>query len=231
MGGCFSAPSTAQPASAAQQDAATDFKAVVPQDYSLFFPIKAMPCRWWLEGKGCKRQDCQYWHDHTSLTRLLRIIDGAKATLDVCVFTITCNEIANAVTAAHRRGVRVRIITDDDQSNAQGSDIKALRQAGIPVRMDKSCYHMHHKFCVVDGERLVTGSFNWTRQACLNNQVRATPAPGCERARGTQGRGAPARAHGPRCSLAQENVVVLHGPKLVKEFTKLFDKLWADYRP
>jgi cardiolipin hydrolase len=33
--------------------------------------------------------------------------------------------------------------------------------------MDKSEFHMHHKFCVVDGETLLNGSFNWTRQAVV----------------------------------------------------------------
>ena len=54
--------------------------------------------------------------------------------MDVCVFTITCNEIADAILAAHKRGVRVRIITDDDQSKTRGSDVEELARAGIPVR-------------------------------------------------------------------------------------------------
>jgi cardiolipin hydrolase len=47
--------------------------------------------------------------------RLLDILYAAHSTLDICVFNITCNELADAVIAAHRRGVRVRIITDNDQ--------------------------------------------------------------------------------------------------------------------
>ena len=35
--------------------------------------------------------------------------------MDICVFTITCDEITAAVLGAHKRGVRVRIITDNDQ--------------------------------------------------------------------------------------------------------------------
>jgi len=30
--------------------------------------------------------------------------------------------------------------------------------------------HMHHKFCVIDGHILITGSFNWTNQAVKENQ-------------------------------------------------------------
>jgi phosphatidylserine/phosphatidylglycerophosphate/cardiolipin synthase-like enzyme len=48
-------------------------------------------------------------------TRMLDLLYGARSTLDICVFNITCNELAEAVIAAHRRGVRVRVITDNDQ--------------------------------------------------------------------------------------------------------------------
>lgn len=46
---------------------------------------------------------------------MLEYISSAHQKLDICVFSITCDEIANAVLAAHHRGVRVRIITDNDQ--------------------------------------------------------------------------------------------------------------------
>lgn len=82
----------------------------------------------------------------------------------------TCDEIANEVLAAHQRGVQVRVITDDDQSVSQGSDIQKFRDAGIPVRDDNSPYHMHHKTCVIDGELVINGSFNWSRQASIGNQ-------------------------------------------------------------
>lgn len=46
----------------------------------------------------------------------------------------------------HNKGVRVRIISDNDQAHTQGSDIDKFRQAGIAVRQDKTAAHMHHKF-------------------------------------------------------------------------------------
>lgn len=47
--------------------------------------------------------------------RLLQFLGSARSTIDVCVFTITCDEIAEALLAAQKRGVRVRIISDNDQ--------------------------------------------------------------------------------------------------------------------
>lgn len=39
----------------------------------------------------------------------------SRFTQDVCVFTITCNEIASELVDAKKRGVLVRVITDDEQ--------------------------------------------------------------------------------------------------------------------
>lgn len=68
--------------------------------------------------------------------RLLSVLRGAQRTLDVCVFTITCDEIADALLQAHQRGVKVRVISDNDQATSQGSDIGKFIQAGIPLKTD-----------------------------------------------------------------------------------------------
>ena len=74
------------------------------------------------------------------------------------------------VLAAHRRGVAVRIVTDNDKEYDAGSDISRLRDAGIPVVVDRTEAHMHHKFAIFDGERLLNGSYNWTRSAGQYNE-------------------------------------------------------------
>lgn len=133
----------------------------------LFFPDPGMPCRF---GASCRRQNCDYAHGATSLTRLLAVLGSARRSLSLAVFSLTCDEIAQALLDAHRRGVKVRLITDDEQIASAGSDAASLRAAGVPVRHDGSRQRlMHHKFCVVDGSVLLTGSFNYTRSAVLFN--------------------------------------------------------------
>ena len=89
---------------------------------------------------------------------------------DVCVFTITDDRIAEAIMSAHRGGVKIRIITDDDKSLDLGSDVHRLKKAGVAVRVDQSEYHMHHKFALYDRKTLLTGSYNWTRSAAEHNE-------------------------------------------------------------
>lgn len=108
-------------------------------------------------GEDCRRRICgQFRH--------------ARRSADVCVFTITDNEITEAIVAAHRRGVRVRIITDDLKASDRGSDIDVLQQCGIEIRLDRTPHHMHHKFAIFDGGSLLSGSYNWTVSAMRHNE-------------------------------------------------------------
>ena len=102
--------------------------------------------------------------------RIAQLFQNAQASADVCVFTITDDRVSSAILEAHRRGIAVRIVTDNEKVNDEGSDISRLRAAGVPVRVDHSEYHMHHKFAVFDESPLLTGSFNWTRGAAEKNE-------------------------------------------------------------
>jgi len=103
------------------------------------------------------------------VNRIVALIKNAKRCIDVCVFTISDDRISDALLAAHESGTVLRVVTDDDKSLDRGSDIERLAQKGIPVKMDNSPSHMHHKFAIFDDTILLNGSFNWTRSASTNN--------------------------------------------------------------
>ena len=94
----------------------------------------------------------------------------AQQHVDICVFTISDDDIANKILDIHKRGINVRIITDNDKVNDRGSDIHMLSQAGINTKTDSTDDHMHHKFALIDHRFLINGSFNWTRSASERNQ-------------------------------------------------------------
>ena len=98
-------------------------------------------------------------------------LSRAQRSLKICVFNFTNNDLAAAVLDRHKKNVSVKIITDDECMDNKGSDIRYLADNGISVRTDsEKAYHMHNKFVVVDDQYLITGSFNWTVQAGINNQ-------------------------------------------------------------
>ena len=109
--------------------------------------------------------------------RLVAWLGAASRTLDLALYDVRLpggvgDAVADALRAAMRRGVRVRLAYNDDTPGPDprpfeppppstqphvleqlGADLK-----GIPGWRDL----MHHKYVVRDGEAVWTGSMNWT---------------------------------------------------------------------
>ena len=81
-----------------------------------------------------------------------------------------CYFFIKAILEAFQRGIKVRIIADDECAKKKGSNIKLLASVGVPCKTDNAIYHMHHKFAVIDSSVVIMGSFNWTGQAVKYNQ-------------------------------------------------------------
>lgn len=103
------------------------------------------------------------------LNAILKYIRQAKEKIDICVFTISDDRIANEIIKAFQLGVKIRIITDNDKTFDRGSDVEIFNRLEIPVKIDKTSSHMHHKYAIFDNEIMLTGSFNWTRSATNYN--------------------------------------------------------------
>jgi len=101
---------------------------------------------------------------------IYQFLKEAKSSVQLCVFTITDNRLATEIVECFQRGIKVKIITDDLKVNAKGSEILKLKNTGIPIKTDRSIYHMHNKFGIIDGRIAFTGSFNWTKTATKHNQ-------------------------------------------------------------
>ncbi|KAJ2479612.1 hypothetical protein IWW56_002975 [Coemansia sp. RSA 2131] len=105
-----------------------------------------------------------FFPSEESFNALVQFLDSAQSSLDICVFNITDNGVANAIIAAKRRGVDVRIITDDEQLTCKGSDVERLQEDhNIPFKTDNDpTKFMHSKFAVIDRRAVWCGSYNWT---------------------------------------------------------------------
>jgi phosphatidylserine/phosphatidylglycerophosphate/cardiolipin synthase-like enzyme len=98
--------------------------------------------------------------------KLVALIDSARQTVDAANYDFDLENVAAALANAKRRGVRVRFVTDTDTWTNANADVQrawsVVRAAEIPVVDDQRGPIMHHKFAVVDGEWVWTGSWNWT---------------------------------------------------------------------
>ena len=116
-------------------------------------------------------QDAFFFPSKANVDRLAKYIALSRRTIDLCIFSFTNDILATEIINAHKRGVKVRIITDEENLKGIGADAQVCSDEGITVRTnDQPEYHMHNKFMVVDSAFLVTGSFNWTYQAGSHNQ-------------------------------------------------------------
>ena len=98
--------------------------------------------------------------------KLVRMYRGAKSDIRVAMYSLTVKGQANALIAAHKRGVNVQVILDTNLGRQKTSMSKILAGAGIPVRhVGPSGGAMHHKFIIVDGKSLATGSYNISNDA------------------------------------------------------------------
>jgi len=95
---------------------------------------------------------------------LLKEVEATASTLDLAVREISSPDMANALLKARARGVKIRIIADSKQAKMKSSQITYLINQGIPVKVlrGKDYGVMNHRFAILDGKRVVTGSFEWS---------------------------------------------------------------------
>ena len=110
-------------------------------------------------------------HTHDIRKLVIDALDSAEKKLDICMFTISDDQVADAITRAFKRGINTRIITDDEKVMDKGSDIFKLKYRGIEIKIDTVKSLMHHKFAIIDSHKVITGSYNWTRTGAeVNNE-------------------------------------------------------------
>lgn len=96
---------------------------------------------------------------------IVKELDNAKTSIQVQAYSFTSAPIAKALVAAHEKGVKVEIILDKSNLAAQYTSGPFVAKAGIPTKMDAAHPIAHNKIMIIDGETVITGSFNFTKQA------------------------------------------------------------------
>ena len=105
---------------------------------------------------------------------LIELIRSARKSLKVQAYVFTSRKIADAIVAAHRRGVKVEVLADADMNRRdKGNAIPRLLAGGVPVAFETRYNAAHNKVLIVDAEgprcAVLTGSYNFTWSADNRN--------------------------------------------------------------
>lgn len=96
---------------------------------------------------------------------IVRAVNGAHRQILVQAYEFTSAPIAKSIVDARKRGLDVRVILDKSNLHEGYSAAKFLQHEGVPVLIDSVHKIAHNKIIILDGETVVTGSFNFTMNA------------------------------------------------------------------
>jgi len=96
---------------------------------------------------------------------IVDVLSKAKTSIHVQAYSFTSAPIAEALKNAHKRGVKVQVILDSSQKSDRYTVATFLKNAGIPVFIDRKHAIAHNKVMIVDENTVITGSFNFTKAA------------------------------------------------------------------
>lgn len=99
--------------------------------------------------------------------KIIKDLDKARVSIYVCIAWFTNQNIADKLVEKYKQGIDVKVIFYDDHTNSKfGVNID-----GIPFKAVRGSRGglMHNKYCVIDNQIVITGSYNWSENAEKKN--------------------------------------------------------------
>lgn len=110
-------------------------------------------------------------HDRCT-SQIVELIDQAQESIFIQSYGWSSTRITDAIVNAAHRGVQVRMLTDkSSMHNKSQSHLTDLILSNVDVSIDyiKSPGIAHNKIIILDNNTVITGSFNFTKNAEANN--------------------------------------------------------------
>lgn len=95
--------------------------------------------------------------------KIIKDLDKARVSIHVCMAWFTNQSIADKLVEKYKQGIDVKVVFYDDHTNSKfGVNID-----GIPFKTVRGSRGglMHNKYCVIDNQIVITGSYNWSENA------------------------------------------------------------------
>jgi len=100
---------------------------------------------------------------------ILKRIKKAKKSIRFMYFSFTSKAVANELIKAHKKGIEVKGLMEKRGTGSRYSQYVKMSLEGIPVKLDRNRYIMHHKVIIIDDHRVITGSYNMSKNAAKRN--------------------------------------------------------------
>ncbi len=104
-----------------------------------------------IENYFCPEDQCK--------ERVIKVLMEAEESIYFMTFSFTNEEIADALLFSD---AEVKGVFETTQAGSKYSQYHRLNDFGMNVKKDSNPYNMHHKTFIVDGEIVITGSYNPT---------------------------------------------------------------------
>lgn len=99
--------------------------------------------------------------------KILKALDEARATIDVSVAWFTNTTLQKKLLEKQKEGCKVRVMIDANYTNEKhGVDLSPFEHKAVKSERNGI---MHYKFCVIDNNITIHGSYNWTANAETKN--------------------------------------------------------------
>lgn len=97
---------------------------------------------------------------------------AANKSIYIAVAWFTDNEIAQILYSKVNEGVKIIILTNDDEINKKSTYFFCeLQNSGVDIRkLENNGILMHNKFFIIDDNIVITGSYNLTNKANYNSE-------------------------------------------------------------
>ncbi len=128
-----------------------------------------------------------------------RLIDDASRSVDAGLYRLDHPRLVATLDSAGIRGLRVRVVLDQNKCQESRPTRELLKGARFPFRLSfgrrGNGSKMHHKFAILDDRLALTGSYNWTLESEEQNF---------------------------------ENLLILDEPQLLEAYRQEFEALWEE---
>jgi mitochondrial cardiolipin hydrolase len=117
--------------------------------------------------------DVMLTRGHSVAEEIERLVRAAQTSVDAALYRLNNPFLARVLAETAQRGVRVRLVVDRGKYEETTATREILTGSALPFRVSFGRLgrgsKMHHKFAILDGSLVLTGSYNWTIESEKEN--------------------------------------------------------------